>query len=57
LPGYRPEHHPVPREIEQAAEMIKAAKAPDHLLRPRVIEANATAQLLEFVQKTNFQWR
>src|SRR5689334_8856191 len=28
LPGYRPEHHPVPREIETAAEMIKTAKRP-----------------------------
>jgi acetolactate synthase-1/2/3 large subunit len=54
LPGYRPEHHPVPREIEKAAEMIKAAKRPIIFCGHGVIEANATAQLLEFVQKTNF---
>ena len=54
LPGYRPEHHPVPREIERAAEMIKAAKRPIIFCGHGVIEANATAQLLEFVQKTNF---
>ncbi len=54
LPGYRPEHHPVPREIEKAAEMIKAAKRPIIFCGNGVIEANATAQLLEFVQKTNF---
>ncbi len=54
LPGYRPEHHPVPREIETAAEMIKAAKRPVIFCGHGIIEANATAQLLEFVQKTNF---
>lgn len=54
LPGYRPEHHPVPREIEEAAAMIKAAKRPIIFCGHGVIEANATAQLLEFVQKTNF---
>ena len=53
LPGYRPEHHPVPREIEKAVEMIKAAKRPIIFCGHGIIEANATAQLLEFVQKTN----
>ena len=53
LPGYRPEHHPVPREIEQAAEMIKTARRPIIFCGHGIIDANATAQLLEFVQKTN----
>ncbi len=54
LPGYRPEHHPVPAEIEAAVEMIKAAKRPIIFCGHGVMEANATAQLLEFVQKTSF---
>jgi acetolactate synthase-1/2/3 large subunit len=54
LPGYRPEHHPVPSEIEEAAAMIKAAKRPIIFCGHGIIEANATALLLEFVQKTNF---
>ncbi|HEY1532641.1 MAG TPA: biosynthetic-type acetolactate synthase large subunit [Polyangiaceae bacterium] len=54
LPGYRPEHHPVPSEIEKAAEMIKAAKRPIIFCGHGIIEANATALLLEFVQKTSF---
>lgn len=52
LPGYRPEHHPVPREIERAVEMIAAAKRPIIFCGHGVIEANATSLLLEFVQKT-----
>jgi len=54
LPGYRPEHHPVPSEIEEAAAMIKAAKRPIIFCGHGIIEANATGLLLEFVQKTNF---
>jgi acetolactate synthase-1/2/3 large subunit len=53
LPGYRPERHPVPREIERAVEMIQAAKRPIIFCGHGVIEANATGLLLEFVQKTN----
>ena len=52
LPGYRPEHHPVPDEIEEAVEMIKAAKRPMIFCGHGVIESNATGLLLEFVQKT-----
>jgi acetolactate synthase-1/2/3 large subunit len=53
LPGYRPERHPVPEEIARAAEMIESAKRPIVFCGHGVIEANATALLLDFVQKTN----
>jgi acetolactate synthase I/II/III large subunit len=53
LPGYRPERHPVAREIERAVELISAAKRPIIFCGHGVIEANATNLLLEFVQKTS----
>jgi acetolactate synthase-1/2/3 large subunit len=53
LPGYRPERHPLPDELEEAVEMIEAAKRPIIFCGHGIIKANATAALLEFVQKTN----
>jgi acetolactate synthase-1/2/3 large subunit len=53
LPGYRPERHPLPDELEEAVEMIEAAKRPIIFCGHGIIKANAGAALLEFVQKTN----
>jgi acetolactate synthase-1/2/3 large subunit len=53
LPGYRPEKHPVPEEIEQALNMIKAAKRPIIFCGHGIVRSNATQLLLEFVHKTN----
>ncbi len=53
LPGYRPENHPVSEEIERALEMIANAKRPMIFCGHGVIKSNATALLLELVQKTN----
>jgi acetolactate synthase-1/2/3 large subunit len=53
LPGYRPDRHPLPDEIEQALEMIKNAKRPMIFCGHGVIKANATALVLELVQRTN----
>jgi acetolactate synthase I/II/III large subunit len=53
LRGYRPEYHPLDRELEQALEMIRAAKKPIIFSGHGVIKSNCTAQMLEFVKKTN----
>src|SRR5688572_554344 len=53
LPGYRPEQHPLPDELEEAALMIQSAKRPIIFCGHGIIKANATSQLLEFVHKTN----
>jgi acetolactate synthase-1/2/3 large subunit len=53
LPGYRPENHPVPEEIERALEMIRAAKRPIIFCGHGVIKANAMSLVLELVQKTD----
>jgi acetolactate synthase I/II/III large subunit len=53
LPGYRPEQHPLPDELEEAMEMIRDAKRPIIFCGHGIIKANATAQLLEFVHKSN----
>jgi acetolactate synthase-1/2/3 large subunit len=53
LPGYRPEKHPLPEELKEAAEMITEAKRPIIFCGHGVIEANATGLLLELVHKTD----
>ena len=53
LPGYRPEHQPMPEELKEAVEMIQAAKRPIIFSGHGIIKANATSLLLEFVRKTN----
>jgi len=53
LPGYRPDHHAIPEEIERALEMIRNSKRPIIFCGHGVIKSNATALLLELVQKTN----
>jgi len=52
MPGYRPEKHPLPSDIERAVDMIKAAQRPIIFCGHGIIKANATAALLEFVHKT-----
>jgi len=53
LPGYRPDHHSLPQQIERALELIRAAKRPIIFCGHGVIKSNASALLLELVQKTN----
>jgi acetolactate synthase-1/2/3 large subunit len=53
LPGYRPDHMPLREDVEQAVEMIHAARRPILFCGHGVIEANATSLLLELVRKTN----
>ncbi|HMJ13608.1 MAG TPA: biosynthetic-type acetolactate synthase large subunit [Polyangiaceae bacterium] len=53
LPGYRPERHPLPKELERAVEMIHAAKRPLIFAGHGILRGNATANLLEFVHKTD----
>ncbi len=54
LPGYRPDRHPLPEELEQALDLIRNARRPIVFCGHGVIKSNATPQLLELVQKTNF---
>jgi acetolactate synthase-1/2/3 large subunit len=53
LPGYRPDRHPLPEELTEALDMIKAAKRPIIFCGHGIVRANATGLLLEFVKKTN----
>ncbi len=53
LPGYRPEHTPLPEELERALTMIHESKRPLIFAGHGVVEGNATALLLELVQKSN----
>ncbi len=53
LPGYRPEHQAESDEIRQALEMIREAKRPVLFCGHGAIRANATPELLEFVDKTD----
>jgi len=52
LPGYRPNPHPVSESIEQALEMIGAAKRPVILAGHGVMMSGAMKQLREFAEKT-----
>jgi acetolactate synthase-1/2/3 large subunit len=53
LPGYRPERQPIAQDIEKALEMLKKAKRPIIFCGHGVVKSNATALLLELVQRTN----
>jgi acetolactate synthase-1/2/3 large subunit len=53
LPGYRPENHPLPHDIERALTMIRAAKRPMIFCGHGVLKANAMSLVLELVQKTD----
>ncbi len=51
LPGYRPDYSPLPEDLERAVEMIHRAERPMILAGHGILRANATAQLLELVQR------
>ncbi|MEM1416500.1 MAG: biosynthetic-type acetolactate synthase large subunit [Myxococcota bacterium] len=53
LPGYRPEHEPLPADLEEAVRMIEAAEKPLILAGHGIIEGDATAQLRAFVDATD----
>jgi acetolactate synthase-1/2/3 large subunit len=52
LPGYRPDKRPLPKDMQQAAEMIQAAKRPVILAGRGVLLSGATHELSEFAEKT-----
>ncbi len=51
--GYNPNYYGNPKQIKRAAEAIAKAKRPVAYAGGGVINANASAELREFVQKTN----
>ncbi len=53
LPGYRPEHRPLPAELQRAVEMIHTAKKPIIFAGHGIVRAGASGLLLEFVRKTD----
>ncbi|WP_437840925.1 biosynthetic-type acetolactate synthase large subunit [Sorangium sp. So ce1153] len=52
LPGYRPSHHAVQTDIEKAIELIDDAERPLILAGQGIVRAEATRELLAFVEKT-----
>jgi acetolactate synthase-1/2/3 large subunit len=52
LRGYRPNLRPVSKQIEQAAQMIAAAKRPVILAGQGVLLSGAMAELYEFAERT-----
>ncbi|MFP2061110.1 MULTISPECIES: acetolactate synthase large subunit [Corynebacterium] len=52
LPGYRPVTTPHQRQIDEAAEMIAAAKRPVLYIGGGVIKADASKELVEFAEQT-----
>ncbi|MGK3983329.1 biosynthetic-type acetolactate synthase large subunit [Sorangium sp. So ce136] len=52
LPGYRPSYHAVPTDIEKAIELIDDAERPLILAGQGIVRAEATRELLAFVEKT-----
>ena len=53
LPGYRPRHEPLAHDMEEAIALIGRAKRPMILAGHGILKGNATAQLLDFVAKTD----
>lgn len=53
LPGFRAERHPMPEQLERALEMIHSAKRPIVFAGQGVIQAGASALLLELVRKSD----
>jgi acetolactate synthase-1/2/3 large subunit len=53
LPGYRPDKRPLPKDMQQAAEMIQAARRPVILAGRGVLLSGAMRELSEFAEKTN----
>ncbi len=52
LPGYRPDLRPLPKVLQQAVEMIAAAKRPVILAGQGVLLSGATENLRDFAEKT-----
>jgi acetolactate synthase-1/2/3 large subunit len=52
LPGYRPDKRPLPKDMQQAAEMIQTAKRPVILAGRGVLLSGAMRELTEFAEKT-----
>jgi acetolactate synthase-1/2/3 large subunit len=52
LPGYRPDRRPLPKDMQQAAEMIQAARRPVILAGRGVLLSGAMRELTEFAEKT-----
>ena len=53
LPGYRPEHRPLPADLQRAVDMIHSAKKPIIFVGHGVVRANASGLLLDLVHKTD----
>lgn len=53
LPGYRPDKRPLPKDMQQAAEMIRSAKRPVILAGRGVLLSGAMRELTEFADKTH----
>ncbi|WP_437282634.1 biosynthetic-type acetolactate synthase large subunit [Sorangium sp. So ce375] len=51
LPGYRPSHHAVQTDIEKAIDLIDEAERPLILAGQGIVRAEATRELLAFVEK------
>jgi acetolactate synthase I/II/III large subunit len=52
LPGYRPDKRPLPKDMQQAAEMIRTAKRPVILAGRGVLLSGAMQELISFAEKT-----
>ncbi len=52
LPGYRPDRSPMPKDMQQAAEMIRTAKRPVILAGRGVMLSGATQELRQFAENT-----
>lgn len=52
LSGYRPEREPLSEELEKATQLIAESKRPVLFCGHGIIQANATEELLAFVDKT-----
>jgi acetolactate synthase-1/2/3 large subunit len=53
LRGYRPDRHPLPKNMQNAVELINAAKRPVILAGRGVFLSGAMAELREFAEKTH----
>jgi acetolactate synthase-1/2/3 large subunit len=53
LRGYRPDYAPVPRDIQQAVDLIQSAKRPVILAGRGVLLSGAMPELLKFAERTN----
>lgn len=51
LPGYRPDHSPLPQNLEDAIALIDAAERPIVLAGHGIIKGEATRHLVEFIDR------